>query len=111
MTSLCGNDLSDNFTVNSDDIRLSGNNAATAKKGESVTLKAPSKKYLCFGGAEADTQTDVYFAGKKIKTVIYGAGGLSTEKFTFDRGGKYGLKHTVGANALELEEVITVSDT
>ena len=111
VTSLCGNDLSDNFIVDSGDIRLSGNNSATAKKGDSVTLKAPSKKYLCFGGAEADTQTDVYFAGKKIKTVIYGANGLSTEKFTFDRGGKYVLKHAVGENALELEEVITVSDT
>lgn len=111
VTSLCGNDLGDNFIVESGDIRLSGNNAATAKKGDSVTLKAPSKKYLCFGGAEADTQTDVYFAGKKIKTVIYGANGLSTEQFTFDRGGKYVLKHAVGENALELEEVITVSDT
>ena len=111
VTSLCGNDLSDNFIVDSGDIRLSGNNSATAKKGDSVTLKAPSKKYLCFGGAVTDTQTDVYFAGKKIKTVIYGANGLSTEKFTFDRGGKYVLKHAVGENALELEEVITVSDT
>lgn len=111
VTSLCGNDLGDNFIVDSGDISLSGNNAATAKKGDSVTLKAPSKKYLCFGGAEANTQTDVYFAGKKIKTVIYGANGLSTEQFTFDRGGKYVLKHAVGENALELEEVITVSDT
>ncbi len=111
VTSLCGNDLSDNFIVDSDDIRLSGNNAATAKKGDSVTLKAPSKKYLCFGGAVTDTQTDVYFAGKKLATVNYDANGSSTEKFTFDRGGKYVLKHTVGKNALELEEVITVSDT
>ena len=33
VTSLCGNDLGDNFIVDSGDIRLSANNAATAKKG------------------------------------------------------------------------------